>query len=60
MHELERRDYEHIINRMVNLAAGVVQYLRETDRESAAIGIGRTAARILADYDEDVADIFNP
>ena len=54
---LQPKDYERIINRMANLIIGVMLYLQEVRREDAAKSLGRSAARLLADYDDDVAEL---
>jgi hypothetical protein len=56
MYELRPRDYERIINRMANLVIRTILCLREMSREDAVGMLGRSAVKILANYDDDVAE----
>ena len=55
MYELRRRDYERIINQMVNLVIDAIICLQEADCREAAAALGRSLACVLADYDDDIA-----
>jgi hypothetical protein len=58
MYELERRDYERIINRMTNVMISAMLDLHMAGRREAADRLRRATARVLADYDVDVAELI--
>ena len=57
MYELKPKDCERIINRMVNLLVGTILWMYDIDRREAADALRHAAARLLADYDEDVCEL---
>jgi hypothetical protein len=59
MYELERKDYERIINRMVNLLIVVLSELRAAGMMEGARSLAHLASCILADYDHDVSEVVS-
>ena len=58
MYELKPRNYERIINEIVNLLIGTILRMHEKGQREGADSLGRSTARVLADYDDDVAEVI--
>ena len=57
MYDLEEEEYTRIINELANLLIQHLRILQEHNNALAASHLAQQAARILANYDPDVAEV---
>jgi hypothetical protein len=57
LYDLEEAKYSRIINELANLIIQHLQILQDHNNTAAASHLAQQAARILANYDPDVADV---